>query len=112
MLYMANVYVGRQLMNVRVYENYEHVISDIIDKDSDLYSNVQAVTDDMLTDFRIPGIHSVSLDCLGYHVDFVFRYPNGVSVRVESVTTAESFERDVRHLNREKDGHRKTAKDY
>ena len=37
MLYMANVYVNRQLMNVRVYENYEHVISDIIDKDSDLY---------------------------------------------------------------------------
>ena len=104
MLYMANVYVNRQLMDVRVYENYEHVISDIIDKDSDLYSNVQAVTDNMLTDFRIPGVHSVSLDCLGYHVDFVFRYPNGVSVRVESVTTAESFERDVRHLNRKKTG--------
>ncbi len=90
-MYMAKVLLDKKLMGVRIYERYEHALSDAIDKDSELHS---CLPEDKLMDFRIPKIVTASCDELDFKVDFEYRYQNGVTVCIEEVMTEEAYRRE------------------
>lgn len=90
-MYLARILLNRKLMGVRIYERYEHALSDILDNSNDLYS---CLPDDKITDFTMPKIFTASCDDLGFKVDFEYRYQNGVTVCIEEIMSEESFRRD------------------
>ena len=90
-MYLARVLLNRKLMGVRIYERYEHALSDTLENISDLYS---CLPDDKITDFSMPKIFSVSCNELGFKVDFEYRYQNGVTVCIEEIMSEESFKRE------------------
>lgn len=92
-LFIAKVLLDKKLMGVKMYERYEHALSDTIDKESDLYS---CLPEESLMDFSMPKIFTASVDTLEYGVDFEYRYTNGVTVCIEEVVTEEAV-RNSRH---------------
>lgn len=90
-MYLARVLFNKKLMGVRIYEKYEHALSDTIDNNSELYS---CLPDDKIMDFSTPKIFSASCDKLGFNVDFEYRHKNGVTVCIEEIMSEESFRRE------------------
>lgn len=89
-MYIAKVYLNRQLMDVMLYEDYEHFLSDLISGSSDLYDHLpeEKIRD---TEFWRPRIVSGGDDNLGFGGDYTYRYDNGVSVYCGTVLTAEDL---------------------
>lgn len=90
-MYLARVLLNRNLMGVKVYEEYEHALSDMLDNNSELYS---CLPDDKIMDFSTPKIFTASCDDLGFKVDFEYRHKNGVTVCIEEIMSEESFRRE------------------
>lgn len=90
-MYLARVLLNRNLMGVRVYEEYEHALSDTLDNNSELYS---CLPDEKIMDFSTPKIFTASCDDLGFKVDFEYRHKNGVTVCIEEIMSEESFRRE------------------
>lgn len=83
-MFIAKVLFDKKLMGVKMYERYEHALSDTIEKESGLYS---CLPKERLMDFSTLKICTLSIDALGYGVDFEYRYPNGVTVCIEEAVT-------------------------
>jgi len=89
-MYIAKVYFRKKLLDVRLYENYEHFISDLTDEDSELYSNLP---DDYKFYPAWPHIKSVCVDDLKFNTDFEYEYEGGLVVYCGEVMTEEAARR-------------------
>lgn len=89
-MYIAKVYINKQLKEVRLYENYEHFISDLIDCDSELYDNLPEEVKDKIS-FKEPKIFSGCCDDIGFLTDFEYRYQDGLMVYCGEAMTEEEF---------------------
>ncbi|WP_288785349.1 hypothetical protein [uncultured Bacteroides sp.] len=95
-MYVAKVYLNYQLVDVSHYEDYEHFLSDLVSKGSDLYDRIpkEKVTE---TAFDRPEICPCSEDSLGFGSDIEYRYDSGVTVYCGTVITAEELARSDAH---------------
>jgi len=91
-MYIAKVYLNRQLMDVNLYEDYEHFLSDLIDGSSDLYDHLPTETVSE-TRFECPKIDSGGQDDLGFSGDYEYRYDTGILVYCGTILTAEDLAR-------------------
>lgn len=89
-MYIAKVYFRKKLLGVRLYENYEHFISDLTDGDSELYSDLP---DDCKFCADRPRIKSVCVDDLKFNTDFEYEYEGGLVVYCGEVMTEEAARR-------------------
>ncbi len=90
MLYIAKVYLKRQLLGVKLYEKYEHFVSDLADEKSALYENVPEGTK---FDARRPFIVTSCYDILEYSTVFEYRYENDLVVYCGQAMTEENVRR-------------------
>lgn len=91
-MYIAKVYFNYNLADVNLYEDYEHFLSDLTCKGSDLYDRIpeEKVPE---TDFERPWIVSGGDDDLGFGCDYEYRYDSGITVYCGTVLTAEELAR-------------------
>lgn len=87
-MFIVKVLLDKKLMGVKMYERYEHALSDTIDKESELYF---CLPEENLMDFNMPTIFAPSFDAMGYGIDFEYRYPNGVTACIEEAVTEETL---------------------
>ena len=87
---VAKVSLNGELIDVLMYEKYRNALTDIIDKDSELYS---CLPEECLIDFSTPRITTVYYDNSDFGTDFEFRYLNGVTVYIAKVITEEKSRR-------------------
>ena len=85
-MYIVKVYYNAKLNNVKVYEKYEHIISDLINNESELYEDIPE-----MTGANMPKIYSGCVDHLGFKTDFEFRFSNGVTVYAGEIMTEEAL---------------------
>ena len=91
-MYIAKVYLYHQLIDVSIYEDYEHFLSDLISGGSNLYDYLpeEKVSE---TKFECPLIISGGVDDLGFGGDYEYRYDNGITVYCGTMLTAEDMAR-------------------
>lgn len=87
-MYIAKVLINKKLNEVRLYENYEHFISDLINGDSELYDNLPEEVKEKIS-FTQPKIFSGCRDNMGFLTDFEYRYPEGLTVYCGEAMTEE-----------------------
>ena len=89
-MYIAKVYLDRKLMNVRLYEDYEHFLSDLISGGDGFYD---CLPEDKAaeTKFDRPKLFSCGNDSLGFGGDFEYRYSSGITVYCGTALTAEEL---------------------
>ncbi len=92
-MYIAKVYLDRKLMNVRLYEDYEHFLSDLISGGDGFYD---CLPEDKAAETRFdrPEIFSGGNDSLGFGGDFEYRYSSGITVYCGTALTAEELARE------------------
>ncbi len=89
-MYAAKTYLNGQLMDVNHYENYEHFLSDLIDKGSDLYDHLPNETV-CETVFERPEVVSSQIDSLDFCCNYEYRYDTGITVYCGDIVTAEDL---------------------
>ncbi len=94
-MYIAKVYFNRQLNGVHLYEDYEHFLSDLICKNSELYDHFP---EERLTEIRLdrPQLYAEGTDDLGFSLDFEYQYENGLTVYCGTAVTEEELARQDR----------------
>ena len=91
-MYIAKVYQNHQLMDVGIYEDYEHFLSDLISRGSELYDHLPEEKVSEIK-FECPRIVSGGDDDLGFGGDYEYRYDNGITVYCGTILTAEDMAR-------------------
>ena len=91
-MYIAKVYLNRTLLTVKLYENYEHFISDLTDENSELY---EELPEDFKFDASKPRIMSACADELAFNTDFEYVYPDGLLVYCGEAVTQEACMRGI-----------------
>ena len=89
-MYIAKVYFRKKFLGVRLYENYEHFISDLTDGDSALYGDLP---DNYKFHPSRPHIKSCCSDALKFNTDFEYEYEGGLVVYCGEVMTEEAARR-------------------
>lgn len=80
-MYIARVYINMKAVDIALYQNYEHFLSDLMKGDDGLLSRVPArILDDI--DLSRPRIWAQSLDNTGYDADFVYSYDHRLRVDI------------------------------
>ena len=89
-MYIAKVYFQKKLLEVRLYEDYEHFLSDLTDSNSELYGDLPV---DYTFHLSQPLIISCCADDLKFNTDFEYRYDGGLIVYCGRAMTEEALRR-------------------
>lgn len=89
-MYITKVYFQKKLVDARLYEDYEHFISDLTNPDSELYCDLP---EDYVFDPRRPFITSACSDELKFNTDFEYVYEDGLLIYCGQAMTEEEARR-------------------
>ena len=93
-LYIAKVYLKRELKDVRFYEEYEHFLSDLFDRKSILY---ESIPEALVFEVDKPlFIRNGGKDELGFSGDFTYIYPEDIKIYCGTILTEEESRRLTR----------------